>query len=115
MENLVEGYDLLMWSELHDYLMEYLLINDKGVEFIAEADDHAEKLKLQFKNVKNITVTGEVCARCGAKHGKTFEGVSIMDGIDIEELDDNTLKVEIGTSYGIEVYVISEKLIVTKI
>ena len=114
MENLVEGYDLLMWSELHDYLMEYLLINDKGVEFIAEADDHEEKLKLQFKNVKNVSVLGELYAICGNKY-VTFEGISIMDGIDMEELDDNTLKVRIGTSYGIVLNVTAEKLIVTKV
>ena len=115
MENLVEGYDLLMWSELHDYLMEYLLINDKGVEFIAKADDYTETLKLQFKNIKEITVVGEIGAIFGDGSENGVEIVSIIDGIDIEKLDDNTLKVKIGTSYGIEVYVISEKLIVTKI
>ena len=115
MENLVEGYDLLMWSELHGYLMEYLLVNDKGVEFIADADDHEEKLKLQFKNVKNVSVSGELYAICGDKYDRTFEGISIMNGIDMERLDDNTLKVEIGTSYGIVLSVTSEKLIVTKV
>lgn len=115
MKNLVKGYDLLLGSELHDYLMEYLSINSEGVEFVAKAEDYTETLKLQFENIKKIGVQGEIGAIFGDGSETGFRVVSIIDGIEMEKLDDNTLKTIIGTSYGIDVYIISDKLTVTRI
>ena len=115
MKKLVKGYDLLQESGLHDYLMEYFLVDGDSAEFIAKAYDYTETLKLQFEDVEEIYLQG-----CGggifdddSKDGDKV--VSIIFDIDMKKLDDNTLETKIDTSYGVSVFIVSGKLTVTKI
>ena len=115
MKKLVKGYKLLKESGLHDYLMEYLLVDEKYVELVAKAEDFTETLKLQFENVEEIFLQGEGGGIFDDGSEEGFEVVSIMDDIEIEKLDDNTLQTKIGSSYGVEVYITSGRLTVTRI
>ena len=115
MKSLVKGYDLLQESRLHDYLMEYLLVDGNRAEFIAKAEDFTETLKLQFENVEEIFLRGGGGGIFGNKSGVRLKVVSIIDDIEMKKLDGDTLQAKIGTSYGVVVYIISKRLKVTKI
>ena len=117
MKKLVKGYHLLEESGLHDYLMEYLLVDNKHVELVAKADDYTETLKLQFENVEEIFLQGDGEGGGIFKDdsGERVKVVSIIDDIRIKKLDGNTLQTKIGSSYGVSVYIISGRLTVAKI
>ena len=59
MKKLVKGYELLQESGLHDYLMEYLLVDGNYVEFVAKEPHGKETLKLQFEDIEEIFLNGE--------------------------------------------------------
>ena len=117
MKKLVKGYDLLQESGLHDYLMEYLLVDGKHVEFVAKEPHGIETLKLRFEDVEEIFLRGDGegggIFGDGSKEG--VKVVSITDDIRIKKLDGNTLHTKIGSSYGVVVYIVSGKITVTKV
>ena len=115
MKKLVKGYELLQESGLHDYLMEYFLVDGNHAEFIAKAEDFTETLKLQFEDVDEIFLQGEGGGIFGNKSGLRLKVVSIIDDIRIKKLDRNTLHTKVETIYGVDVYIVSGKLTVTKI
>ena len=115
MKKLVKGYELLQESGLHDYLMEYLLVDGKHVEFVAKSEDFSETLKLQFEDVEEIFLQGIGGGIFGDGSKDGVRVVSIILDIEMKELDSNTLQTKIGTSYGVSVYITSGKLTVTKV
>ena len=115
MKKLVKGYDLLQESGLHDYLMEYLLVDGKHVEFVAKEPHGIETLKLQFEDVEEVFLRGRGGGIFKDNSGERVKVVSIIDDIRIKKLDGNTLQTKIGSSYGVVVYIISGGLTVTKI
>ena len=115
MKKLVKGYDLLQKSRLHDYLMEYFLVDGDSAEFVAKSEGLTETLKLQFENVSEVFLQGEGGGIFGNKSGLQVNVVSIIDDIEMEKLNRNTLRTKIETIYGVDVYIISGKLTVTKI
>ena len=115
MEKLVKGYDLLQESGLHDYLMEYFLVDGNHAEFIAKEEDFTETLKLQFEDVEEIFLRGRGGGILGDGSEEGVKVVSIISDIEMEKLDRNILHTKIGTSYGVTVYIVSGKLTVTKI
>ncbi|MBP5426819.1 MAG: hypothetical protein J6Y29_02855 [Clostridiales bacterium] len=115
MKKLVKNFDLLQESGLHDYLMEYFLVDGSHAEFVAKEPHGIETLKLQFENVEEFFLNGDGGGIFGSKSGVRVNVVSIIFDIKIEKLDNNTIQTKIGTSRGVYVYIVSGKLTVTKI
>ncbi|MBP5426803.1 MAG: hypothetical protein J6Y29_02775 [Clostridiales bacterium] len=102
MENLVKGYNLLK-SELHDYTIQDIAINSINVEIIAKSEN-GRRVKLSFEDVQKINIKGDL-------HGE----VSIILYLDIHEIGDTMLEMNIVSSVGVNIDILSKKLKVTRL
>ena len=101
MKNLVQGYELLDGG-LKNYTIPKMFMTYRHLEITAKSEDGTKMVKLQFEGIEDITL------------GR-YEVDGAISKLELEKTDDDMLLAKIEDLEDVEMKIIAEKLVVTKI